>query len=180
MGKGLVRISRFLSLVLRHDPGRIGLELDREGWASVADLGERSRLAGLNLTVELVREVVATSDKRRFSLSEDALSIRANQGHSIPVDLGLSPVEPPSELFHGTVPRFLESIRGEGLVPGSRQHVHLSPDAETAARVGRRRGEPVVLRIDAAGLAVRGQDFFVSANGVWLTAAVPAEFIRFP
>ncbi len=180
MGKDLVRISRFLSLVLRHDPARIGLELDREGWASVDDLVERSRLAGLNLTIELVREVVATSDKRRFSLSEDASSIRANQGHSIPVDLGLSPVGPPPELFHGTVPRFLESIRAKGLVPGSRQHVHLSPDAETAARVGRRRGKPVVLRIDAAGLAARGQDFFVSANGVWLTAAVPAEFIRFP
>ena len=180
MGKDLVRISRFLSLVLRHDPGRIGLEVDREGWASVADLVERSRLAGLDLTIELVREVVATSDKRRFSLSEDGSSIRANQGHSIPVDLGLSPVEPPPELFHGTVPRFLESIRAKGLIPGSRQHVHLSPDPETAARVGRRRGEPVVLRIDAAGLAARGQDFFVSANGVWLTAAVPAEFIRFP
>ncbi len=180
MGKDLVRISRFLSLVLRHDPGRIGLEVDREGWASVADLVERSRLAGLDLTIELVREVVATSDKRRFSLSEDGSSIRANQGHSIPVDLGLSPMEPPPELFHGTVPRFLESIRAKGLVPGSRQHAHLSPDAETAARVGRRRGKPVVLRIDAAGLAARGQDFFVSANGVWLTAAVPAEFIRFP
>ena len=180
MGKDLVRISRFLSLVLRHDPGRIGLEVDREGWASVADLVERSRLAGLDLTIELVREVVATSDKRRFSLSEDGSSIRANQGHSIPVDLGLSPVEPPPELFHGTVPRFLESIRAKGLVPGSRQHVHLSPDAETAARVGRRRGEAVVLRIDAAGLAAGGQDFFLSANGVWLTAAVPAEFIRFP
>lgn len=180
MGKDLVRISRFLSLVLRHDPSRIGLEVDREGWASVADLVERSRLAGLDLTIELVREVVATSDKRRFSLSEDGSSIRANQGHSIPVDLGLSPVEPPPELFHGTVPRFLDSIRAKGLVPGSRQHVHLSPDAETAVRVGRRRGEPVVLRIDSAGLAARGQDFFLSANGVWLTAAVPAELIRFP
>ena len=96
------------------------------------------------------------------------------------MDLGLEPVEPPPDLFHGTVARFLESIRGQGLVPGGRQHVHLSPDVETALGVGRRRGEPVVLRIDAAGLAARGQDFYLSANGVWLTSAVPPDFIRFP
>jgi len=124
--------------------------------------------------------VVATNDKRRFSFSDDGLRIRANQGHSVEVDLKLQARQPPELLYHGTVARFVESIRGQGLVRGSRLHVHLSPDEETARRVGRRRGRPVILVVEAGRMHRDGHPFFLSANGVWLTDAVPPEYLRFP
>jgi putative RNA 2'-phosphotransferase len=176
----IVRTSKFLSLILRHQPEKIGLVLDENGWADVDDLIERAKLHGRKLTLELLTTVVETNDKRRFLFSADGSKIRANQGHSVEIDLALPPREPPEQLFHGTATRFLESIRSQGLVPGSRRHVHLSPDAETAIKVGQRHGRPVVLDIQSGMMHRTGHIFFCSENGVWLTAHVPAEFIAFP
>lgn len=171
------RHSKFLSLVLRHRPEEIGLTLDREGWASVEELVQCANRNRLAMTAEIIREIVETNDKQRFSLSPDGTRIRANQGHSIPVDLGLVSVEPPENLYHGTVSRFLGAIFRDGLLPGSRQHVHLSENKKTATKVGSRRGKPVILRIRAADLHQQGEPFYRSKNGVWLTARVPSEFL---
>jgi len=167
-------ISKYLSYVLRHAPETAGLELDPGGWAPIADV-----IAGAEgpLTEDQIRSVVASSDKQRFSISEDGLRIRANQGHSVPVDLGLIPQTPPDRLYHGTVEKFLAAILEQGLLKGQRHHVHLSADLETAMAVGARRGKPVILTIDAAAMAAAGHAFFRSENGVWLTDAVPAEFL---
>lgn len=132
------------------------------------------------MTREQLDRLVAENDKQRFSFSEDGCRIRANQGHSVEIDLALSPQRPPDVLYHGTATRFLESIRATGLKPGSRQHVHLSRDMQTAIKVGQRHGKPVVLTIRAAALAESGQVFFCSDNGVWLTAPIAVEFIMFP
>ncbi len=180
MPPDLTKVSKFLSLVLRHEPGRIGLTLDAQGWADIGQLVEKANAQGMPLTRALIAEVVATSDKQRFALDATGEHIRANQGHSVDVDLGLAPAEPPPMLFHGTAERSLAAIRAEGLKRGRRQHVHLSPDEATAAKVGRRHGRPVVLRIAAAHMAAAGHAFFLSTNGVWLTDCVPAEFIAFP
>ena len=173
----LVRTSRFLSLVLRHDPGRIGLALDGAGWARVDDLLARAAQAGTPVTPAELRETVETNDKRRFALSADGARIRASQGHSVAVDLGLAPQRPPDRLFHGTARRHLASIQAAGLVPGRRQHVHLSADEATAVAVGARHGAPVVLSVDAGAMHGQGFPFYRSANGVWLTAAVPPTFV---
>lgn len=169
--------SKFLSLVLRHEPGRIGLTLDAAGWTDVSALLAACAAHGVALSHAELARIVATSDKQRFALSEDGTRIRANQGHSIPVELALAPAEPPAVLYHGTVERFLPSIRAHGLVKGERHHVHLSAERATAERVGGRRGKPVVLEIRAAEMAAAGHAFFVSANGVWLTDAVAPEFL---
>ena len=174
------RASKFLSLVLRHKPEYIGLTLDAQGWADIGELVEKASASGVQLTRELIAEVAATSDKQRFALDPAGMRIRANQGHSIAVDLGLAPAEPPAVLFHGTAEKWLRLIRAEGLKRGRRQHVHLSPNETTAMKVGRRHGHPVVLRIAAARMAARGHAFFLSTNGVWLTDCVPREFIAFP
>lgn len=173
----LVRISRFLSLVLRHKPWTIGLDLDSHGWASVDELIEKAAPRRA-LTRELIEKVVHGNDKQRFALSADGTRIRANQGHSIEIDIGLEMQVPPDVLYHGTATRFLAAIKAEGLKRGKRHHVHLSPDADTARAVGARYGKPVVLRIDAKGMHEQGMAFFVSANGVWLTERVPASYIR--
>jgi putative RNA 2'-phosphotransferase len=180
MDRRLVRTSKFLSLVLRHSPERIGLTLEHGGWASVPALIRLANRAGHHLTESLLREVVTKNDKQRFALTPDGTWIRANQGHSIEVDLGLDPLEPPEYLFHGTAEDKLGSIRRDGLLPGRRQHVHLSPDEFTAVQVGRRHGVPAVLRISAASMHEASCEFFLSANGVWLTAYVPVRFICFP
>ncbi len=180
MEKHLVRTSKFLSLVLRHNPQTIGLRLDEGGWARVDELIARARGARVNLTEELLREVVEKNDKKRFALSEDGLRIRASQGHSIAVSLDLDPVEPPEFLYHGTASRFTESIRESGLVRGRRNHVHLSKDERTAVSVGQRHGKPVALVIKAGRMHEEGFQFFLSANGVWLTEKVPADYIIFP
>ena len=169
-----------MSLVLRHDPARFGVELDSGGWTRVDHLLAAASRAGVPLDAATLRLVVAENDKKRFALSDDGVLIRASQGHSVAVDLALQPVEPPAVLFHGTATRFLDSIRREGLVPGSRQHVHLSADEATATTVGARHGHPPVLRVDAARMQAAGHRFFLSANGVWLTEAVPAEYLTFP
>lgn len=177
--KQRTRTSKFLSLVLRHEPGRIGLALDASGWADVEELLVACHGHGMALERAELEEVVATSEKKRFALSDDGRRIRANQGHSIDVALGYSPVPPPERLFHGTATRFLDSIRREGLHKRGRHHVHLSADTETAEKVGQRHGRPVILTVLAAAMHERGHRFFVSENGVWLTDHVPVEFIEF-
>ncbi len=180
MRQDFVRKSKLLSLVLRHDPSHAGIQLDSEGWVAVDAL-----LAGLatrypEFTRALLEEIVATNDKRRFVLSPDGTRIRAAQGHSIDVDLGLEPAEPPARLFHGTASRNLDSIRAQGLVPRGRHHVHLSVDERSAMQVGARHGKPVVLAIDAGAMARAGRAFYLSENDVWLADEVPPAFIRFP
>ena len=173
-------LSKFLSLVLRHRPEEIGLALDGHGWADVDELVALSNSKGMPLTREIVLEIVVTSDKRRFALSPDGKRIRANQGHSIAVNLNLTPQEPPATLFHGTATRFAQSIRANGLLPGSRQHVHLSWNAAIAMDVGSRHGKPLILVIRASEMHRDGYDFFLSDNGVWLTSTVPPCYLEFP
>ena len=180
MDRRLVRLSKFLSLVLRHRPERIGLTLDEAGWADVSELIEKSRTGGVPFDEALLQRVVDENDKKRYQLSEDGRRIRASQGHSIDVDLGLPWVEPPEILFHGTAMRFSASIRKRGLEARSRRHVHLSVDETTARRVGARHGAPLILRIRAGEMHRGGIPFFRSDNDVWLTEAVPAMFIDFP
>jgi putative RNA 2'-phosphotransferase len=180
MGKRLIRVSKFLSRVLRHKPELIGLCLDYGGWVEVDELLSRASQAGVALNRELLEHVVKQNNKQRFSFSEDGLRIRADYGHSIPVDLGFTPLEPPEILFHGTAARFLESIKRKGLVSRKRNHVHLSSDQQTAITVGRRHGRPTVLTVEAGRMYERGFQFFCSAEGVWLTEKVPVEHVIFP
>ncbi|MGW4791759.1 RNA 2'-phosphotransferase [Nonomuraea sp. NPDC004297] len=174
----MVRISKYLARHLRHDPQRIGLTLDPAGWVEVDDLLRAAAAHGFPITPEELREVVAANDKRRYAI--EAGRIRASQGHSVPVELGLPAREPPEVLYHGTVGRFLAAIRREGLRPMNRHHVHLSPDRETAGRVGARRGAPVVLVVAAGVMHADGHAFLRSDNGVWLVERVPAGYLRFP
>ena len=170
------KTSKFLSFVLRHNPDAIGLTLDSAGWASVDELITCAANDGKTLTRDHIREVVETNNKQRFILSDDGNRIRANQGHSIKIELGLEAVDPPEMLYHGTATRFLDSIQREGLQPRNRHHVHLSKEIETAINVGSRHGKPVVLQIDARKMASDGCEFFCSANGVWLTDEVPPRY----
>lgn len=180
MTSDLVTISKFLSLVLRHKPEKIGLTLDANGWAKVEDLIRCANQHGTPLTRALVERVVSENDKKRFALSDDQELIRASQGHSVAVDLALSPSAPPEVLYHGTASRFVESIRASGLHSANRQHVHLSLDEATATKVGQRHGRPVILRVHGQKMADAGHTLYLSANGVWLTDCVPVEFIDFP
>jgi putative RNA 2'-phosphotransferase len=168
-----VKISKFLAYVLRHDPAAAGLELGPGGWVAVDALLAGMARAGRPVDRARLEAVVAGGDKRRYELVGDR--IRAAQGHSQPVDLQLDPVRPPDVLYHGTVERFLPAIDADGLRPGERTHVHLSADVATARTVGARRGEPVVLRVDAAGMHAAGALFYRATNGVWLTDRVPPE-----
>jgi putative RNA 2'-phosphotransferase len=180
MDPALVRASKFLSLVLRHRPEHIGVTLDGAGWVAVDELLAAARRSGFALDRATLERVVAENDKRRFAFSADGTRIRASQGHSVGVDLGLEARAPPDVLFHGTAARFLDSIRSKGLKPGSRTHVHLSADEATARTVGRRHGSPVVLRVDAGAMHRDGHEFYRSENGVWLAQAVPARYLGFP
>jgi putative RNA 2'-phosphotransferase len=174
-----IQISKFLSYVLRHDPGSIGIKLDAEGWVDVRALLAASKKAGKAFSDAELREVVATNDKKRFTLSEDGLRIRAAQGHSVKVSLGLTPSAPPPILYHGTAVRNLDGIFAEGLKPGSRQQVHLSSDPNTAQTVGERHGRATVLVVDTKKMAAEGVLFFQADNGVWLTDHVPPRFLTF-
>ena len=173
-----VKVSKYLSKHLRHQPERIGLTLDEAGWVEIDTLIAACAAHGFRFDREELDHVVATNDKRRFAI--EGTRIRASQGHSIEVDLGLPPATPPPYLFHGTVARNLDAIRAEGLRPMNRHAVHLSADRETATRVGARRGRPVVLSVDVGAMHKDGQVFRVSENGVWLTEAVPVRYLRFP
>lgn len=175
--KRIVRVSKYLSKHLRHQPERIGLTLDAHGWTEIDALLRAAADHGFRITRAELDHVVAANDKKRFTI--EGTRIRAAQGHTVPVDLDLPPAEPPAYLYHGTVAARLPAIRTEGLRPMARHHVHLSPDRETATRVGARRGRPVVLAVDAGAMRRAGHVFHVSANGVWLTATVPPQFIRF-
>lgn len=169
--------SKFISLILRHKPDAIGITLDEHGWASVEEL-----IAGVSrthpLTRELLEEIVRSDEKQRYSLNEDHTLIRANQGHSIPVDVELPQTEPPAVLYHGTGEKYVDSIERQGLLPKSRLYVHLSADEETAVKVGRRHGKPVVYTVDTGTMRRDGYAFYRSVNGVWLTKCVPAQYLR--
>jgi putative RNA 2'-phosphotransferase len=173
------RISKFLSLVLRHQPETIDLVLDANGWADVEELIAKWTKHSHIFSADELKEIVFTNDKKRFSFNEDETKIRANQGHSIDVDLALKATEPPEFLYHGTVAKFLENIKQEGLLKISRQHVHLSGDKETAEKVGSRRGTPVILVVNSFKMHQDGYAFFISENGVWLTDNVPVKYIEF-
>ncbi len=167
----MVRLSKRMSKVLRHEPERVGLTLDAAGWVDLDDF-----VRALGVSRAQVLEVVADNDKQRFAIEDGR--IRANQGHTVEVSLDLPVTEPPAELYHGTVGRSLPDIFRDGLQPMARHDVHLSATVETAVRVGSRRGKPVVLVVDAAAMAADGHEFRVSANGVWLAAAVPPNYLR--
>ena len=169
--------SRFLALVLRHKPEEAGIVLDEHGWADVDQLiaGIASRRP---FSLEILEEIVATDSKGRYSFNNDHTLIRANQGHSVDVDVELDQVPPPATLYHGTGKKYVESIMEKGLVPKSRLYVHLSEDFETAVKVGSRHGSPVVFEVDAMRMHCDGCEFFLSMNGVWLTKRVPPEYLQ--
>jgi putative RNA 2'-phosphotransferase len=174
------RISKYLSLVLRHAPEAAGITLDDNGWTDVGTLLKQLTHNGYHVSPEALDHVVTTNSKQRFIYSEDRMRIRANQGHSVDVDLAYTVSEPPPVLYHGTAEAFLSSILATGLDKRSRHHVHLSADDKTARSVGQRHGKPVVLVVDAARMQAEGYTFFCSANGVWLTDHVPVVYIQYP
>jgi putative RNA 2'-phosphotransferase len=177
MDRRLVTLSKFLAKHLRHAPEALGLTLQPGGWVPVDDLLAASERIGFPISYDELIECVETNEKKRFSFDDTGDLIRANQGHSVAVDLQLEEQVPPDVLFHGTVERFLASIMAEGLKKGKRHHVHLSRDIETARKVGARRGKPIILRVDAGKMYQEGFKFFLSANGVWLTESVPAIYL---
>lgn len=172
----LTDTSRFMSLILRHKPETIGISLDEHGWADVGEL-----IAGIAKThefnMDILEEIVRTDEKQRYSFNEDKTLIRANQGHSIPVDVELDEAEPPAELWHGTGEKYVTSIDGQGLIPKSRLYVHLSKDRDTAVKVGRRHGKPVLYIVKAGEMHRDGYQFYLSKNGVWLTKKVPVKYL---
>jgi putative RNA 2'-phosphotransferase len=174
--KKLNDTSKFIALVLRHKPEEIGISLDEHGWANVDEL-----IAGIAKTqpldMAMLEEIVSSDDKQRYSFNEDKTLIRANQGHSIPVDVELEKKIPPEILYHGTGEKYVESIERQGLIPKSRLYVHLSADYETAVKVGSRHGKPVVYTVAAEKMQNDGYVFYQSVNGVWLTKNVPAEYL---
>ena len=173
----LTRTSRYLSLLLRHHPEKAGLTLDAHGWAEVAPLIAGVRRTHPGFDRATLEEIVRTDNKQRYAFNEDHTKIRANQGHSIPVDVELERLDPPEFLWHGTAEKYLSSIAREGLKHGSRLYVHLSGDPETARKVGQRHGLPVIFRVRASEMAAHGFPFYRSANGVWLTERVPACYL---
>lgn len=171
------RIGKFLSLILRHEPQKIGIELDEQGWANVKELIEKCKKHRYHFSMEDLIEIVETNDKQRYSFNEKRNKIRANQGHSIDIDLALRPIEPPEYLYHGTATRFVSSIMEQGILKGSRQYVHLSKDKETATKVGSRHGKPAILTIMSGNMYKDGILFYQSDNGVWLTDYVDVKYI---
>jgi putative RNA 2'-phosphotransferase len=172
------QFSKFLSLILRHRPEVIGIALDENGWANVEELLDNIKQSGKDVDLEQLKEVVASNDKQRFTFDEKYQMIRANQGHSIPVKLEMPAIQPPSILYHGTAKKNIPSILEKGILKGSRQHVHLSSDQDTAVKVGQRYGKPVVLKIKTGKMYAEGCLFFLSKNGVWLTDFVPSKYIQ--
>jgi putative RNA 2'-phosphotransferase len=176
--KDPVRISKFLSLVLRHKPETIGLLLDEQGWAAVDELLQKMEGAGFHLDQAMLQQVVETNNKKRFAFNEDGTKIRASQGHSIAVDLGYAEKIPPAALYHGTAEKNVPAILRGGLKKQKRHHVHLSAEKQTAIQVGSRHGKPVVLEVAAGRMQEDGYRFFLSANGVWLTEEVPSRYLQ--
>ena len=177
--KQMKNTSKFISLILRHKPETIGISLDEHGWADVQELIEGvDRCPGQSLDMETLEEIVRTDAKQRYSFNEDHTLIRANQGHSIPVDVELEEKIPPDVLWHGTGEKFVPSIDAQGLIPKSRLYVHLSSDPQTAKVVGSRHGKPVIYQVDCRQMVADGYKFFLSANHVWLTKHVPAKYLK--
>lgn len=175
----LKRTSVFISLILRHQPEVIGISLDRHGWANVQEMIDGINKTGkYSIDMPTLEEIVRTDNKQRYSFNEDKTKIRANQGHSINVDVELKENVPPEILYHGTGEKYVDSINTEGLKPKSRLYVHLSKDIDTAIKVGSRHGKPVVYKISAGEMHRQGYQFYLSENGVWLTKIVPADFIK--
>lgn len=172
------KLSVFISLVLRHKPDAAGIQLDEHGWANVEELISGINSTGRKIDMKILEEVVASDEKGRYSFNEDKSLIRANQGHSIPVDVDLKEQEPPEFLYHGTAERFLEDIQAEGLKPVSRLYVHLSKDKETAAKVGKRHGEPAILQVHSGEMFRDGNKFYLSENGIWLIQSVPTKYFE--
>ena len=172
------KLSKSLSLVLRHRPEKIGIELDSNGWTSVKKLIDKMNTFSEKIDFETLEAVIETNDKKRFSFNEDKTLIRANQGHSINIDLGYEPKKPPTILFHGTADKSVESILKTGIEKRNRQHVHLSKDRETAIKVGQRHGNPIILEIHSLKMSENGYEFYLSDNNVWLTEFVPVEYIE--
>ncbi|GAA4295091.1 RNA 2'-phosphotransferase [Nibribacter koreensis] len=171
-------LSKLLSLALRHQPETLNLSLDPEGWAAVPQLLANLQAKGLVVDMLFLEQVVANNDKKRFAFNADRTRIRANQGHSLPIDLGLTPASPPDTLYHGTAEKWLPAILKEGLQKQSRQHVHLSSDRETAIKVGQRHGKPVVLQVASGLMHRQGILFYQSENGVWLTEYVAPDYLK--
>lgn len=178
--KEIIRTSKYLSLVLRHEPERVGLKLSEAGWVGVNELLQAVNANGVALTLEQLQHIVATSDKKRYAFSEDGQRIRASQGHSVEVDLQYPAQTPPEILYHGTATRFLDGIRQDGLQRMERHDVHLSAETKVTLQVGGRHGKPVLLTIRAGDMHRGGFVFRCSANGVWLVDHVPPQFIQFP
>ncbi|RDC64912.1 RNA 2'-phosphotransferase [Adhaeribacter pallidiroseus] len=176
--KELVRLSKLLSLVPRHQPEKIGIALDENGWIEITTLIEQANKNNVKLSREILEEVVATNTKKRFAFNADKTKIRASQGHSIAVYLNYTPQTPPAILYHGTSERALKSILENGLQKQNRHHVHLSTDVVTARNVGQRHGRPIILRIDAAAMTQNGYLFYLSENQVWLTDQVPTRYLH--
>jgi putative RNA 2'-phosphotransferase len=174
----LIKVSRYLSLILRHKPEQAGITLDEHGWANVEEL-----IKGVSkkypITIDILEEIVATDDKQRYSFSPNHTYIRANQGHSVPVDVELEVLEPPEYLYHGTGMKYYSSIMENGLIPKSRLYVHLTDNVDAAMGVGARHGDPVVFCVDAKVMHEHGFVFYKSVNGVWLTERVPNEFLLY-
>lgn len=171
-------MSKFISLVLRHHPEAAYIQLDEHGWADVEQLLSGMKKTGRKINREILEEIVRTDEKQRYSFNEDKTLIRANQGHSIPVDVGLKEQAPPELLYHGTAVGFYESIQKQGLRPMSRLYVHLSKDVETAISVGKRHGKPIVLKIHSGSMYRDGVPFYLSENGVWLTRKVEPKYFE--
>lgn len=176
--KTIKNTSKFLSYVLRHKPDSIGLSLDEHGWAKVSDLLKQAKSHGRDVDIDLLKEVVANNDKKRFEFSQNSKHIRASQGHSIKIDLELKSTVPPDVLYHGTAVRNLSSIFANGINAGNRHHVHLSTTIETARSVGGRHGKPIALEVDSRRMHEDGFEFMCSANGVWLTAHIPSGYFK--
>lgn len=176
--KDIKHKSKFLSLILRHQPEKINLTLDQNGWADIEELIEKSTKHKVYFTMEILKEVVETNNKKRFTFNEDLTKIRANQGHSINIDINLDPIEPPAELYHGTSIKNIDSIRATGIDKRSRQHVHLSHEISTAKNVGSRHGKPIILTIDSKQMHSDGCLFYLSKNGVWLTDYIDPKYIK--
>ena len=172
------KLSVFISLVLRHKPDAAHITLDEHGWANVEELLDGINNTGRKIDMEILEEIVATDNKQRYSFNQDKTMIRANQGHSIPVDVELKEQEPPEFLYHGTATGFLDGIINEGLKPMSRLYVHLSKDTETALKVGKRHGDPIILKIYSRDMYKDGCKFYLSENGVWLTKKVDVKYFE--
>jgi len=177
MNQERTRLSRFLSLVLRHRPEVIGLQLDPNGWVSVRELIDAVAKAGHQIDPDILDKVVEQNDKQRFAFDETRTRIRASQGHSVSVDLALEPKTPPELLYHGTASRNLDSIRRSGLQKQQRHHVHLTANHDTARAVGARYGHAVVLTVRTGDMHRDGCVFYQSENAVWLVDNVPARYI---